>query len=384
MRVLFVHEQCGFQGGVEQNVAETASALGARGHACHLAFLKKTNLRPLEFEKRFNGVHQVAGPSGTTLQRISNDVKPDVVYYHKWPAVPEQPRLSAPRAVRMVHDHDLCCPRRNKYFVWPDRSCNHPADWRCLADLAFVRRNPAGLLPIGFVNLLAHARERRMNFDMDALLVGSRFMREELAMNGFTADRIHVVPPAVPTDTTHAPRKPSVHNILFVGQLIRGKGVDLLLRALNLVKANWVLDIAGDGNARDALESLVLDMGIGDRVHFHGFVPSGELAPLYDAARFVAVPSRWPEPFGMVGLEAMHRGRPVVAFAVGGIPDWCMDKETGLLAPDRDVPALADRIDRLLRDDELAVRLGARAHEVANNRFSFEGYLDQLASLLAG
>ena len=166
--------------------------------------------------------------------------------------------------------------------------------------------------------------------------------------------------------------------------MIRGKGIDLLLDALARVAPPWSLDIVGDGNARPGLEAMAREAGLADRVRFHGFVASEGLAPLYDAARIVAVPSRWPEPFGMVGLEAMHRGRPVVAFDVGGIPDWCQDGETGLLAPDRDVPALADRIGRLLRDDALANRLGTRARQVASERFSFEGYLDRLATLLAG
>jgi glycosyltransferase involved in cell wall biosynthesis len=384
VRVLFVHEQCGFQGGVEQNVAETALGLKARGHACHLAYLRQTARGPDEFAARFEGVHPVGDAGEGELARVAAEVGPDVVYYHKWPSLPDRPRLSARRAVRMIHDHDICCPRSHKYFVWPDRTCHQPAGLRCWADLAFLCRNTSGPLPVGYVDLWAHARERRRNHVLDACLVGSRFMRDELAMNGFPPDRVHIVPPAVRVPGSSPPVGPAGHRILFVGQVIRGKGVDLLLQALARVEAPWDLDIVGDGNARSGLEAIARDLGLADRVRFHGFVASEGLAPLYDAARIVAVPSRWPEPFGMVGLEAMHRGRPVVAFAVGGIPDWCLDGETGLLAPDRDVPALADRIGRLLRDDGLAGRLGARARVVASERFGFEGYLDRLASLLAG
>jgi len=166
--------------------------------------------------------------------------------------------------------------------------------------------------------------------------------------------------------------------------LIRGKGVDLLLHALARVREPWDLVLAGDGNARDRLQRLSSRLGLSDRVRFPGFLASGDLPALYRQARIVAVPSRWPEPFGMVGLEAMHRGRPVAAFSVGGTPDWCLDGETGLLAPDRDVDGLAQRIGRLLRDDGLAVRLGARARQVARDRFPFDGYVDRLESVLAG
>lgn len=384
MRVLFVHEQCGFQGGVEQNVAETVRGLRERGHACHLAFLRASARDPDGFAARFDGVHPVTAGSDDDLVRAAGAARPDAVYWHKWPALPADPRLGTPRAVRMVHDHDLCCPRSHKYYALFDRTCHHPAGWRCVADLAFLRRTRGGPLPVGLVDLAAHAAERRRNRVLDALLVGSRFMRDELVMNGFAPDRVHIVPPAVRAPSTPMPPPPSGRSLLFVGQLIRGKGVDLLLRALARVPGPWDLVLVGEGNARGRLEALARDLGLSDRCRFTGWVPPSELDALYDGARLVVVPSRWPEPFGMVGLEAMHRGRPVVAFAAGGIPDWCTDGVTGLVAPDRDVPGLAERIARVLADDALAARLGARAAEAARDDFPFDGYLDRLESLLAG
>ena len=346
-----------------------------------LAFLRPTPRDPDGFAARFDGVTCVADAPADSLARTADAFRADVAYFHKWPALPP---AGACRRVRMVHDHDLCCPRSHKYFAWPDRTCRYPAGWRCWLDLAFLRRSTGGPLPIGFADVPAHAREMRRNRDLDALLVASRFMRDELRMNGFPEDRIHVVPPAVHVPDEPPPPPPSGRLVLFVGQLIRGKGVDLLLQALARVREPWDLVLAGDGNARDRLQRLSSRLGLSDRVRFPGFLASGDLPAWYRQARIVAVPSRWPEPFGMVGLEAMHRGRPVAAFSVGGIPDWCLDGETGLLAPDRDVDGLADRIGQLLRDDGLAARLGARARRVARERFPFEGYVARLESVLAG
>ena len=80
----------------------------------------------------------------------------------------------------------------------------------------------------------------------------------------------------------------------------------------------------------------------------------------------------------------MRHGRPTVGFAVGGIPDWLIDGETGLLAPEQDVAAFARCLHRLLTDDALATALGRRAGQVVATRFSFARYLDHLEHHLAG
>ena len=100
-------------------------------------------------------------------------------------------------------------------------------------------------------------------------------------------------------------------------------------------------------------------------------------------AKLVVVPSRWPEPFGMIGLEAMHYGRPVVAFRVGGIPDWLEHGVTGLLAPEQDTRALAQAIDQLLADPQLCAKFGAAAQSCVREKFSFDRYLDRLEMLLS-
>ena len=108
-----------------------------------------------------------------------------------------------------------------------------------------------------------------------------------------------------------------------------------------------------------------------------------DLGDYYARAKLVAVPSRWPEPFGMIGLEAMHYGRPVVAFRVGGIPDWLEDGATGLLVPEQDVRAFAAALEKLLGDPPLCAQLGAQAQERVRTKFRFENYLDRLEGFLS-
>jgi len=388
VRILFVNEKLGFFGGVEQNVADAAAGLRGKGHACLLAWGERTDRAPEEYARLFDGAWPCAElgacPAGARgLGQIAAESRPDAIYYHKAARLPLVGSGGA-RTVRMVHDHDLCCPRRHKYFLRTGRVCHHKADWRCWLDGAFVARDRRGRLGARWVSLADHAREMDRNKALDALIVGSRFMREELAQNGFDAGRIHLLAPMVRMEETRPSPTPADREILYVGQLIRGKGVDLLLKAAALLKGQWRLTIVGAGNGEGKLRDLCGKLGLGGQVRFAGWTRHEALGDLYEAARVVVAPSRWPEPFGMVGVEAMAHGRPVVGFAVGGIPDWLEDGVTGLLAGEQDVAGMAAALERLLADDALARRLGEGARRRYEEKYGFGRYLDKLEAILAG
>ncbi|MGY1642716.1 glycosyltransferase [Geodermatophilus sp. SYSU D00703] len=146
--------------------------------------------------------------------------------------------------------------------------------------------------------------------------------------------------------------------IALVGRLEDQKGVDLLVRAVPTVVAQvpraHVL-VVGDGTRRAEAEALAAELGVAGRVHFTGW--RHDLADVMRAVEVLALPSRW-EAFGIVNLEAMAAAKPVVGFAVEGIPEVVVHGETGLLSPAGDVDALARDLVRVLTDPELAARLG--------------------------
>jgi glycosyltransferase involved in cell wall biosynthesis len=172
--------------------------------------------------------------------------------------------------------------------------------------------------------------------------------------------------------------------ILCVAQLIKGKGVDLLLHALAKVSADYRAVIVGAGNLDDALKGLARSLGLADKVHFEGWASNETLGKFYSRAKIVAVPSRWAEPFGMIGLEAMNHGRPVVAFNVGGTSDWLAHERTGLLVPEQDVAAFARALERLLTDTDTAQRMGEEGLARAHKEYAFEDYLERLTQYLTG
>ncbi|MGY1743074.1 MULTISPECIES: glycosyltransferase [unclassified Blastococcus] len=179
--------------------------------------------------------------------------------------------------------------------------------------------------------------------------------------------------------------------VALVGRIEDQKGVDLLVRAVPAVAAAVPaahVVVVGDGTRRAEVEALAAELGVADRVHLTGW--RHDLADVMRAVDVLAIPSRW-EAFGIVNLEAMAAAKPVVGFAVEGIPEVVVAGETGLLSPAGAVDDLARDLVRVLTDPELAARLGAAGRRRFLENFTPEEMVrahvalyDQLLSRRAG
>lgn len=156
--------------------------------------------------------------------------------------------------------------------------------------------------------------------------------------------------------------------VLFVGRLAEKKGTAYLIRAMRQIDA--LLVIAGGGPLEADCKALTSQLHLEERVRFLGAKPHTELRTLFASADLFAAPSVTAkggdvEGFGLVILEAMASGLPVVASRSGGIIDLITDGENGLLAPERDAGQLADQINRLLGDDVLRRELSLASRRTA-------------------
>ena len=220
-------------------------------------------------------------------------------------------------------------------------------------------------------------------------LIAATPAEEQQLLDYYAADpdKIRVIPPGVdlsrfrPIDKKEAKRKVGIPcgdaNILFVGRIEPLKGVDTLLRAMSILQErhpaaieNTCLAIVGGDPWRDDLDTemarlqqLRTDLGIHNLVTFLGAKDQDVLPYYYAAAEMVVMPSHY-ESFGMVALEAMAMGTPVIASEVGGLAHLVQPGVNGFHVPSRDPEALADRILALLTNKPLRQQLGeqARAH----------------------
>ena len=310
MRILVYLEKSDVRGGIEIFAERHVAQLRAEGHEVEVAAnyqLSTTNYDSII-------VHKCS----------------DVATLEKFP--PEKTTL-------YVHDHEPICPRSYAYTPLKHNCTRASGVWPCLFCAPACRAWQAAL-----GRVFTQSRRIKAMARMKRIVVISAFMKGRLVANGIPADIISVEPPVIsPAENAEgAERKESV-DLLYVGQLIRGKGVQLLLAAMARMKTPRTLDVVGTGNMEGELKVLAARLGLADRVRWRGFQENPQAWML--AAKCVVVPSFWQEPYGLVAAEAVALGRPVVAFAIGGLPEACGGKAT--LVPPGDVSALAAAVEKL-------------------------------------
>jgi glycosyltransferase involved in cell wall biosynthesis len=203
-----------------------------------------------------------------------------------------------------------------------------------------------------------------------SVAISSYVRAAALARAPWAAPKIRVIPDGI--DLTRFAPQPmptaQAFTFAFLGRLEPRKGADLAIQALAQVPAAR-LEIVGEGEQRARLERLVEALGISARIRFHGYL--ADPRPVLAAAHAVLCSSR-AEGLGIAMVEAMAMGRPIVGFAVGGVPEVVVHDRTGWLVPPGDVDALAARMRELVRRGDRLVQVGLEARAQAVRHFSVD------------
>ncbi len=391
MRILIACHSRDILGGTESYVRAVLPALAARGH--HLALFHEVPFRPNvskdDMERLGLPIWDGTDSSGSVLASVSG-WRPDVIYVQ---GLRDQEREQAFQScfptVLFAHNYYGTCISGYKRFTLPRVcSCTRVLGPACLA--LYLPRGCGGRNPWTMWQQYRSQRRRQaMLHKYQAMLVASRHMLDEYRRQGIRPDRLHVAPlfsAEKHPDDQPPPDRPSAGRILFVGRITEVKGSRLLVpalaRASQLLGQSLTLEVAGDGAERAVVETMARDVGL--PTVFHGWVNASRREELMRGADLLAVPSIWPEPFGLVGLEAGGVGLPSVGFAAGGIPDWLIPGESGESAPGHrpSVEGLADAVVRALADSRHLARLRRGAWEMSR-RFTIERHLEILEPVLA-
>ena len=140
--------------------------------------------------------------------------------------------------------------------------------------------------------------------------------------------------------------------------------------------------IAGDGKDRQMLEKMVEKFKLCDKVHFTGFISNTE--ELWENCDLFFFPIRWQEPFGLVGLEAMAHGVPVMTFDLGGVREWLAVPDCGIAIPEKATVAAAAMLGLWSGNRELLESMGRRGRELAGEKFSEEKFVEKFNELCGG
>jgi glycosyltransferase involved in cell wall biosynthesis len=323
--------------------------------------------------------------------------RPDLVYAHGLadPSI-EDLVVAGRRTVGFAHNYSGCCASGTKTFAFPQtRACERRLGWGCL--LNYYPRRCGGLNPAtAWESYRRETRRLQVIRGYSAIVTGTAHMRREYIRQGFDERRVRLIPyPLTGLDEGPPPvraiRDDGELRILFAGRMVNLKGGDYLIRALSAASAalrrSLRLTMAGDGPARSAWElqaARLRERHASLSIEFRGWLSGAAYQAVLADAHLIAIPSLWQEPFGLSGLEAARQGIPAVAFAVGGIPEWCVDGVNGHLAPGAPPTAtgLAEAIVKCLADSSHYVRLSdgarSRVHE-----FTLSGHIKKLTALFA-
>jgi glycosyltransferase involved in cell wall biosynthesis len=289
-------------------------------------------------------------------------------------------------SIYTLHNHSAYCPSGTKYLAAKKTGCDRTmSSWKCTWGHAVDgcgSRRPQNIIQ----NL------QRSQWELDTLkqlntlvITHSSYVRGQLIKNGLPPEqavmlRFGISMPKIPTKplTTQTHQN---QRILFAGRIVPDKGLEWLLNALAQTDQQIHLDIAGEGWDRPRMEKLANQLGLNNRVTWHGWCDSQKLDRLYQQCLAPIFPSVWPEPAGLVTLEAYVHHRPIIASSVGGIPEYVRDGETGILVPTNDVNKLVAAITELARNYQKARRMGEQGYNWYLEEFTLDIHIQRLHNI---
>lgn len=361
-----INSLCGWFGGVESLMADMVRSLIERGWQVYGLFEKGDDSDP-SFSSLFTELKIHNEPDYGELLDYYQSLGLSAVMIHKTTRTDWIKGFGKHWPVYLVvHDHDYYCLRRHKYFPYKRKNCYLPfCIASCTACSLLIEKKE------GSIQIINPFKRRQLLHEISKSthsFVLSEAMRKNLLKNGWEAKRISkLIPYKVPQATEHNSTADKAI-ILYVGQLIRGKGVDILLNALAHIDIDFHLLIYGKGNDEGYLKELASRLNLGNKVVFKGF--SLDLKEAYKEASLVVVPSRWQEPFALVGLEAFAYKLPVVGFDVAGISEWLKHKVNGLLVKEGDSAKLAKAIVSLFQNPAMARKYGENGYQMLLNKYN--------------
>ncbi len=377
MKILMITDRGFEQGGVSSYLL-TMKALLEQTHTVRILtsnqYSSGNHFSDYEF-RGFNNtpfliqlIYRLYNPySAIELNRILKSFNPDIVHLHfifgnTSPSI--LPRLKHVPTVMTVHCPTLICPLAFNYNY---SICKHDPDDYCRKCVGTLRY---------YYNRLKYLIYKSNRSNIDLFLSNSRFLERSLRK----ANIAPVKTIYLGIDLLGYSKIVEWNNLVYVGRIDKEKGLEYLLRAMPIVIDNIPdahLEIVGDGSEKENSMRVVRELGIGGNVTFVGWVPSDRIEQYYRKSTIVVVPSLWPEAFGLVGVEAMSVGRPVIASRVGGIPEWLDDGKTGFLVAPGNSEQIAERAIQLLSDRELLEQMGKNARQKAE-QFSIDKHVTKI------
>jgi glycosyltransferase involved in cell wall biosynthesis len=387
VNILHINTHSTRKGGAEVYLLDVIQRLTARGHACHLAYAQD---RP---EELFSSIRLPSiGRTGDfspadDAHRLSEFIKtrdPDLIHLHGlWNLEVIKLCLSMKPCLMTTHDYRWLCPDSKFYWKRSQTECPRIAGWSCAA-MTLTKK----CLTPRPLQALRHLRRingfKKLLPQLKAVISPSRAAAARVKAEGYPESNLHVLPYYCGMPSAKSPRPvPKSKRICFIGRIAPYKGLEYFLKALAALPQDvegWIMgDVTGaKGNqiTQDA-QSLGCEQKI-------KLIPWGDQKGVEDVLKQVSIlvfPSIWPETLGIIGLEAMAQGVPVIGCDIGGVRDWLKHEETGFLCSPKSDRQIAEYATRLFSDESLMMSMGQQSIHHVSQHFQPETHLGKLVEI---
>ncbi len=358
MKLLYVTDRLSHRGGAPQHLLDIINAMAGR-HSVTVAAGAKDASVSLPEQVRFvriPGLRSTSREDGKLAGLDALMSERDLVHLQNV-MNPDTIRAAAQhRSIVTVQDHRVFCPGPGRTL--PDGDpCTTEMDSAvcsgCLPEEEYRQR------------MLVLTRQRLEALrGASAVIVLSRYMAGELDAAGI--HDAHIIPPSVETGATPVE---AGHGFVIAGRLVQHKGTAMAHNAWQRSQTEHPLRVAGLGGEADKLHGAEM----------LGWLDRATLRSTLRRSRALLFPTRWQEPFGIIGIEALSVGTPVIAMVSGGMSDWA---QAGVLRiQPGDVSAMANAVSTLSRLPDEAVRLGTEGQKLVRSSFAAEPLLEELEEL---
>jgi len=312
------------------------------------------------------------------MAALIRDARPDLAHIHNIytqlsPSILDALSAAKVPTVMTVHDYHLVAPN---YSLWAHGKIE---DWSqpglVRSTLSKFHKNSYAASFAQSLMFKLHRQWKIYQKNIDHFIPPSEFVRQRMIESGFEADKITTIPHFIDLSGVEPKKEEDDEGyVLFVGRFVEEKGAEVLIRAMSELP-DVPCKLLGAGPDEGRLRDWAAGHG---NIEFLGWQKGGVPWDLYRKARVVVVPSIWYEVFGLVALEAMAVGTPVIASEIGGLTEVVDDGQTGRLVPPGDVQALKMAIEDMMDNKKHALELGRAGRTKVETEYSPELHYEQI------
>lgn len=383
MRILHVNDHLEPKGGVETYLLSAIPHLENDGFEQAVVYGQGQS----ELVKHPFEIPEVSTPgwgNRDSLQRklaaAIDQFQPDVVHLHNIHNADAVEYLLDHKPVVMTcHDFRYLCPASNFYYRKTASVCERSCGPGCFAvTLTKKCMTPRPKFSWKYYRRVVRIRNRFGDFRR--LIAPGQDAADRFIRDGFPSKNITVLPYFCRIEPLSAPRPiPEKALVLYLGRLSGNKGWEQFVQALGQLPDSVSGMIIGNvRESQERLQSLAKMHNCEQRLKWRNWATQQEISKQLQETSVLVFPSLWPETLGIVGLEAMAHGVPVVASDIGGVPEWLIEGQNGFRVPPGNVAAIAKSVSKILEDRDMAIRFGQNGLAYLKERFLPDHHLSIL------